>query len=1517
MNPYPFFQFKQILFFQLLLFVFTQSVKAQPIISSFSPAAGPIGSQVIINGVNFSSTPQNNIVYFGAARAAVSAASSSSLTVTVPLGATYQPITVTVNKLTGYSAKQFSVTFNAPSTVPAYPFSSGTSTTTDLHPNSIVMMDFDGDGKPDVATANDYINGSDPASVSILRNTSGSQIISFAPKMDIATGAVTSAVASADLDGDGKADLVSVSVADKTMSIHKNTSTTGTISFAAKQDYATGTNPIGIAIADLDGDGKPDIAVVNSLSNTVSIFKNTSNGTTLSFEARPDIATGVLPQSLALSDVDGDGKPDLTVVNYGSKTFSVYLNNSLSGTILFATKTDTPTSKDYPYGLVIGDLDGDDKKDIVISNWNYTTNTLADNGFLIFRNTGSIGNAGFSKINIKVTAGNGYNPSLGDINGDGKPEIILPNYILSASTLICPNYSTPGNIVFDRGQSMYSVSPYAAAVGDLDGDGLPDIASANFTSDNITVFRNVINAPYIYAVVPSTAAAGTTVTITGYGFSGATNVSFGGVSATSFSIISDTKIAAAVGAGASGSVTVTNASGTGTLDGFEFAGPPVIQSFTPAIAGEGMTVKIKGQNFNNATSVKFGGIDCAIYNVISPFEISAVVGKGASGSVSVSTKYGTGTNAGFTWVVIPAISSFTPTSAGKDSTVTISGLHFADVKVVDFNGVAASSFSIIGDTVIKAVVGNGSSGNVNLTDAYGTVSKAGFTFVPAPTINTFTPTVATAGSAITITGKNFIGVSSVLIGGISASTYSVVSSDTIIASVDGNVSGDITVFATGGKASLAGFVNLPAPLVLSFAPQSGSVGSTVNISGSGFSSIANNNTVYFGAVQAKVTAATANNLTVTVPSSADYNAITVTNNNLVGVSTSSPFITSFPAIDSFTSTSFVYSGNFKGGAGATDIVSADMDGDGKPDIVTPNFYDKKVDILRNKGAYGTVALDTPISYPVSWIPNSLKIADLDGDGKPELLAGCYYDISIFLNTSSPGLVSFADRVDVGVSKGTPIIQEITVNDYDGDGRQDIAVLLNPGTPLKGTMYILRNTGTKGKLSFTFSGPYTLEMDSWAICSGDFDGDGKTDIAAVNRISNTISMFRNISTVSQIAFQPLPSIATYTNPNRIVTGDLDGDGKTDLLVLNNSYVSIYKNNGSKGNISFAPRTDMYTMNIPTDIKICDVSGDGIADIIVKGYDGVLPSVAAIFKNKSTPGTISFGTKTDIVTIDDGIGGNDIEELADINGDSQLDLLVPQNTFVAVYTNMVGSKISAACPGTTVSDSADKKGNTYQWQLNMGNGFSNLTNSTNYSGVNTAILQISNVPLTWNNYHYRCLVDNNPGLSNILSIVQLSQPNIAVNNKVLTVSNPDTTAKYTWQIKAVDGSWSDITPLVTETNYTIKETGTFRVKAGKDSCITYSAEQAISVTAIPVVPAIILGIHAYPNPAPEQLIVDSLRYQDHWQTLEIIGTDGKQQSKPINIQNQTSVTVVTGYLPRGIYVAVLKRSKGAPAIIKFVK
>jgi 6-phosphogluconolactonase (cycloisomerase 2 family) len=333
----------------------------------------------------------------------------------------------------------------------------------------------DGDGKLDLVVANGSSN-----TVSVFRNTSSSGSISsssFAAKVDFTAGSNPQSVAIGDLDGDGKPDLVTANRNSTTVSVFRNTSSSGSISsssFATKVDFTTGSNPRSVAIGDMDGDGKPDLALANAGLNTVSVFRNTSSSGSISsssFAAKVDFTTGSQPISVAIGDLDGDGKPDLAVANYTSNTVSLYRNTSSSGSISsgsFATKVDFPTGS-FPQSVAIGDLDGDGKPDLALAN--EFSSTVS-----VYRNTSSSGSISSSSFATKVDFPTGTDPisvAIGDLDGDGKSDLALANQG-SNTVSIFRNMDLPPTIT--------SFTPLTAKPGDavtITGTGFNTTAANN------------------------------------------------------------------------------------------------------------------------------------------------------------------------------------------------------------------------------------------------------------------------------------------------------------------------------------------------------------------------------------------------------------------------------------------------------------------------------------------------------------------------------------------------------------------------------------------------------------------------------------------------------------------------------------------------------------------------------------------------------------------------------------------------------------------------------------------------------------------------------------------------------------------------------------------------------------------------------------------------------------------------------------------------------------------------------
>ena len=344
--------------------------------------------------------------------------------------------------------------------------------------------------------------------------------------------------------------------------------------------------------------------------------------------------------------------------------------------------------------------------------------------------------------------------------------------------------------------------------------------------------------PTIASFNPTSGGTNTVVTITGTGFTGATAVAFGGTAVATFSVTNDSTISATVGNGVTGKITVTTPGGTATSPGtFTYYPLPTITTFNPTSGGTNTVVTITGTGFTGATAVAFGGTAVATFSVTNDSTISATVGSGATGTVTVTTPGGTATSFGtFTYYPLPTIASFNPTSGGTNTVVTITGTGFTGATVVAFGGTAVATFSVTNDSTISATVGNGATGKITVTTPGGTATSFGtFTYYPLPTIASFNPTSGGTNTVVTITGTGFTGATAVAFGGTAAATFSVTNVSSISATVGNGVTGKITVTTPGGTATSPGtFTYYPLPTITTFNPTSGGTNTVVTITGTGF-----------------------------------------------------------------------------------------------------------------------------------------------------------------------------------------------------------------------------------------------------------------------------------------------------------------------------------------------------------------------------------------------------------------------------------------------------------------------------------------------------------------------------------------------------------------------------------------------------------------------------------------------------------------------------------------------------------
>lgn len=701
--------------------------------------------------------------------------------------------------------------------------------------------------------------------------------------------------------------------------------------------------------------------------------------------------------------------------------------------------------------------------------------------------------------------------------------------------------------------------------------------------------------------------------------------------------------------------------------------PPVIKSFSPNQGGPGTAVYIVGSDLivNGVLPyVTIGGVPAT--EVIGySFAITVTVGQGASGDIKLTTAGGTATAGPFTFIPAPKITSFTPTAATLGDTVVIRGTNFTGVTAVTFGDSSTAAFTVVSDSVIKAKLWLGASGNISLTGLYGIASAKGFTYIapPAPRIKNVSVLTATAGTPVKITGTHFYGITSVLFGGVPANTFNVVNDNEINAVVGLGATGYVRVKNIFGADSVAGFKITAPPVISTLSPQSGPVATPVTIKGANFSTVAAQNTVYFGSVKAAVTSATATQLTVKVPYGATYKPVSVTVNRLTGYS-ASPFQVTSDSARLLTDSSFnqkKFYPSFSGPIGS--IATADFDGDGKPDIVNNFGEGPSITVLKNKCSPGVIAFDTmrlesgtlptvaiadidgdgkqdivstdqysgylyvfkntskgpgdfsfkPLVMPAG-VSSSIISADFNMDGKPDLLSvqNFYKAIYLHANLSVNDSIAFAQPVDIG-SPDEILAASMLASDIDGDGKPDIVV----AAYLNGVK-ILRNKSTNGSMAFDSAKYYIpggyFQPEVFNVSSADVDGDGKPDLViGTGRAMFTIA--RNISTPGNIAFdEPLVFQSPDTYTSGIATGDMDGDGKLDVLLPNHVYgaIDVLKNASTPGKIVLNNKIRYFTNSSTLSITTCDVDMDGKPDIINNNDDGGYS--LAVLRNSSVVNVI---------------------------------------------------------------------------------------------------------------------------------------------------------------------------------------------------------------------------------------------------------------------------------------------------------
>ena len=698
------------------IFTYNQTV-VKPTIQSFTPKSGSTGSNIIISGTHFSGT--TSVSFGGTPASSFTVSNDSTINAVVGLGTSGYIGVANPAGSAGDSTTLFTFIQSKPNIVSFSP-QSGTYNTSVL----ITGTHFSG-------TTSVSFGGISPLSFTVSNDSTISAIIG--------TGSTGNIKVTNSAGSDSSISIFTYTQTVVKPTIQSFTPTSGSTGSIIKISgtHFTGTSSVsfgGTRVSSFTVSNDSTISAVIGIGSTGAIIVVNPAGSTIDSTT---LFTFILSQPKIVSFSPQSGTYNTSVTITGTN-FSGTTTVSFGGT----QATTFTVSNDSTISAVVGPGS--------TGNIKVTNSAGSDSSISIFTYNQTV-----VKPTIQsFTPTSGSTGSIIKISGthfNGSTSVSFGGTIASSFTVSNDSTISAGVGIGSTG-SIVVVNPAGNAI------------------DSTTLFTFIQSKPNILSFSPQSGTFNSIVTINGTHFSGTTSVSFGGISPLRFTVSNDSTISAIVGTGSTGNIKVTNSAGSdSSISIFTYnqtVVKPTVQSFTPTSGSPGSIIKISGTHFNGSTSVSFGGTIASSFTVSNDSTISAVVGIGSTGAIVVVNPAGNAIDSTTIFTFIqskPNILSFSPQSGSTGSIIKISGTHFSGTTSVSFGGITATSYSVVADSIINAIVGGGATGNIKVTTATNNdTSKTQFIFVSAQTIinsslNTFISCIGLSSNAqnLSITTSNF------------------------------------------------------------------------------------------------------------------------------------------------------------------------------------------------------------------------------------------------------------------------------------------------------------------------------------------------------------------------------------------------------------------------------------------------------------------------------------------------------------------------------------------------------------------------------------------------------------------------------------------------------------------------------------------------------------------------------------------------------------------------------------------